>query len=741
LSADKAFVCLYQKGRQAAMTMVRLLFAALALALAAPGAALAADRFVVRDEPVASGSAAVRLVAREAPLTFDLVGLHWRGTGRVWFRTWSPAGDWSVWRDGAPEAEDLPDPGSREDSSRRGWRFGSPYWTGAADGIQYRTTGRVSRLRAFFLWSDPQSRPGPMLRLPAERAPRPSIIRRSEWGADESIVRARPSYASAVRFAVVHHTAGTNSYSASESAAIVRGIERYHVLANGWNDIGYNFLVDKYGQVFEGRGGGITRNVVGAHAQGFNTGSTGVAVLGNYESGRISGAARAALVKLLAWRLDLAHVDPLSRLTWISGGNPKYPAGTSVSLRAVSGHRDTGPTSCPGSALYAQLPGIARDVATHGLPKLYDPRVTGSLGGPVRFTARLSAELPWTVTITDSEGAEVASGGGTGDVVDWTWDAAAVPYGQYRYVIAAGLDTRPAVGAVPAPPPLEVTRLHVGPRAISPDGDGVHDSAVVSYSLSTPATVELEVLNAAAKVVRSLAGGQSYRAGTPSLVWDGRNASGKLVRDGRYRVRLTAAAPGQEASKSRRVVVDRTLGDLAVGPTPFSPNGDGRLDATAVSFNLSRDAEIRVRVMDGDRAVATAHRPGALPAGSSRLSWDGRTSGGRVADGQYRILVEATTDLGTRTLSAPLTVDTRAPIVRIVSARHRKDGRTAVRLWLSEAATVKLRYGSPHRGDVRTVERQAGYTKATLPYATRVRAHAVDAAANVGPRVKARVGG
>ena len=72
-------------------------------------------------------------------------------------------------------------------------------------------------------------------------------------------MRARPYYASAVRFAVVHHTAGTNSYSASESAAIVRGIERYHVLANGWNDIGYNFLVDKYGQVFEGRGGGSRR--------------------------------------------------------------------------------------------------------------------------------------------------------------------------------------------------------------------------------------------------------------------------------------------------------------------------------------------------------------------------------------------------------------------------------------------------------------------------------------------------
>ena len=226
-------------------------------------------------------------------------------------------------------------------------------------------------------------------------------------------MRARPYYASAVRFAVVHHTAGTNSYSASESAAIVRGIERYHVLANGWNDIGYNFLVDKYGQVFEGRGGGITKNVVGAHAEGFNTGSTGVAVIGNYESQAISPAARTALVKLLAWRLDVAHVNPLGKLTWTSGGNPRYPAGTKVRLRAVSGHRDTGPTSCPGGSLYAQLPGIASGVAATGLPKLYNPVVNGSLGGQVRFTATLTEALPWTVTIRDGDDAVVATG---------TWD-------------------------------------------------------------------------------------------------------------------------------------------------------------------------------------------------------------------------------------------------------------------------------------------------------------------------------
>src|SRR5207245_2712828 len=170
----------------------------------------------------------------------------------------------------------------------------------------------------------------------------PQIVPRAGWGALEAIRRRAPHYAAGVRFAVVHHTAGTNSYGPGQSAAIVRGIELYHVRGNGWHDIGYNFLVDRYGQVFEGRYGGIDRPVMGAHAQGFDWGSVGVAVIGNYEGASLPAAARASLVKLLAWRLDLAHVDPLSTVTRISNGNPRYRAGTAVRLRAISGHRDSG---------------------------------------------------------------------------------------------------------------------------------------------------------------------------------------------------------------------------------------------------------------------------------------------------------------------------------------------------------------------------------------------------------------
>ena len=101
----------------------------------------------------------------------------------------------------------------------------------------------------------------------------------------------------------------------------------YHVKGNGWNDIGYNALVDRFGTVYEGRFGGIDRNVIGAHAGGFNTGSFGIAVLGDFRTATPPTAAVDALVKTLAWRLDLGHVDPLGTLNGISAGNERFGAG------------------------------------------------------------------------------------------------------------------------------------------------------------------------------------------------------------------------------------------------------------------------------------------------------------------------------------------------------------------------------------------------------------------------------
>ena len=232
---------------------------------------------VTRELPVQSGRT---LAAAQSPERFNLVGLHWQGPGRVSFRTRSLQGRWSSWRDAAPEAEDAPDRKTAERARRATWKLGNPYWTGPSNRLQYRLRGRVTRLRAHYVWSPADA--APARTLTATTAP--AIVTRLAWRASESIRRGAPRYASSLRFAVVHHSAGSNSYTKAQSAAVVRAIQLYHVRGNGWDDVGYNFLVDKYGQVFEGRFGGIERNVIGAHAQGFNTGSVGVALLGNYNS-------------------------------------------------------------------------------------------------------------------------------------------------------------------------------------------------------------------------------------------------------------------------------------------------------------------------------------------------------------------------------------------------------------------------------------------------------------------------
>ena len=307
---------------------MKLLRAAFVLFFVAPGVAVAAPNLVARDLPARSGTVA------QAPAAFDLVGLHWQGNGVVRFRTQRGDGTWSGWHLSAPESDDLPDRDTPESKRSYGWNLGNPYWVGRSQRIQYRLGARVRRLRAFFVRTPLLG--GTPQHVQPFAANAPAIITRAQWGANEQTRRNRvkgPVIADNVHLAIVHHTAGTNTYSRSQSAAIVRGIETYHVLGNGWDDIGYNFLVDKYGQVFEGRWGGMEKAVVGAHAMGFNYGSVGVALIGNYNGAGLTAAERTSLVKVLAWRLDVAHVDPLSRASRISSGNPKYSQGTTVQLR------------------------------------------------------------------------------------------------------------------------------------------------------------------------------------------------------------------------------------------------------------------------------------------------------------------------------------------------------------------------------------------------------------------------
>jgi hypothetical protein len=656
------------------MTSARLAAVAVA-ALAFPGTALG-GLASIHTAPVPAAAESIR-----APGRFDLVGFRWRGDGAVEFRARSLAGRWSAWRGAAPEAEDAPDAATAEGRRTRGLHVGSPWWVGPSDRIEVRRRGRVTALRASFVRS-------PEVRVPLRQvaaAGAPPIVPRIGWGANESIRRAGPAYAPAIRFAVVHHTAGTNTYTRAQAAAVVRGIQLYHVQSNGWNDIGYNFLVDRFGTVYEGRYGGVDRNVVGAHAQGFNTGSVGVALLGTYGDAQPSTAAEKAIAELLAWRLDLAHVDPLSTLSFVSGGSERFPEGIPVFLRAVSGHRDTGLTECPGAKLYARLGAIAGQAQAIGLPKLYAASATGLVGGLVRFRAQVSSVLPWHIRVLDAGSAEVAGTTGTGKDIDWTWDATSAAPGTYRWEIstadsaAAATPATGVLGSVAGGATLAFEGAAADPEAITPNDDGQADTTTVTFEITQPASVGVSVVDEGGIEVATVETPRWRHAGEHVVVFDGLG-----LPDGRYALRLVARREGGvEVSTSVPVSVSRTLGSVAVAPATFSPNGDRRRDTLTVTFTLATDASVTVRILRDGKWVATAF-DGMLGAGSRTVRWDGAKRLGRLRDGTYTAEVAATDAVATTHIGLGFASDTTGPLVRLLS-------RAPGRLWLSEPAGVTMR--------------------------------------------------
>ncbi|MCD7441706.1 N-acetylmuramoyl-L-alanine amidase [Streptomyces lincolnensis] len=195
---------------------------------------------------------------------------------------------------------------------------------------------------------------------PAQRAkpyigPRPRIVTRRGWGANEKLRERKFVYTKKVKAAFVHHTASGNGYRCAQAPSVIRGIYRYHVKSMGWRDIGYNFLVDKCGNIYEGRAGGVAKPVLGAHTLGFNTNSMGIAVLGSHGATKPPAATVKAIARLTAWKLGLHGANPRGKTYLKSGGGNLYRKGKNVRLNVISGHRDGFATECPGWQLYRKL--------------------------------------------------------------------------------------------------------------------------------------------------------------------------------------------------------------------------------------------------------------------------------------------------------------------------------------------------------------------------------------------------
>ncbi|MGW7416276.1 peptidoglycan recognition protein family protein [Streptomyces sp. NPDC054863] len=323
---------------------------------------------------------------------FSLVGVVWEDPhavleGQVQVRTRAVGtGVWSPWQELDAHSADGADPGAAE---ARAHGSTAPLWVGPSDGVEARVlpAGAAGvplpaglRLDLVDPGADP-SRPRSAaggLELPAlTRAEtkaeaeaesgsakpyigaRPRIVLRKAWGADEKLKEKGNVYTKTIKVAFVHHSASGNGYSCSQSGSVLRSIYRYHVKSSGWRDFGYNFAVDKCGNVYEGRAGGVAKPVLGAHTLGFNSHSMGIAVLGTYTRANPPAAAVNAVAKLTAWKLGLHGANPKGAAYLTSGGSNLYKKGRSVRLNVVSGHRDGFATECPGGRLYKKL-GSAR---------------------------------------------------------------------------------------------------------------------------------------------------------------------------------------------------------------------------------------------------------------------------------------------------------------------------------------------------------------------------------------------
>jgi flagellar hook assembly protein FlgD len=556
----------------------------------------------------------------------------------------------------------------------------------------------------------------------------PDIVRRAEWGADESWRGHDPEYAP-VKMAFVHHTVNANSYTRAQAAGLVRGIYYYDTKGLKWSDLGYNFLVDRYGTVYEGRYGGITQGVIGAQVLGFNTNSTGIAMIGTFSTATPPSAMMTSLKRLLAWKLDVHHVDPQGQARMLCRFTRKFEEGETVVFPVIAGHRQANWTACPGDALYRLLPGVRTAVGGTGLPKIYDYTV-GTLdlspnGDAVqdstRVRFRVSAPADWRVEVVDKTGAVVRTISGSGEQVDVRWDGrgddgAVVPDGTYKLVgramVADAAARAATVGVVVdtvAPVPADV---RVTPAVFSPNGDGYADACRLRFTTAEACSARAFVVDAGGAVVRGIAGWQYAAAGARSFAWDGRiAAAGALVAapEGEALLRLDLKdAAGNRSSAPAVAFVDRTLGFATAAPATLSPNGDGVKDSTTLGFTLTRSAAVRLEILNAGETVRSLGSA-TYAAGPSAVIWDGLVAGGtRASSGTYRVKAVAVSTLGEVGLARTVIVDRYRP-------RLRAPTRVAPRL--GTRARVIFTVLDPYSAKVRvtaTVRNRAGTTLAVI---------------------------
>ncbi len=300
----------------------------------------------------------------EAPHRFDLVGVA-REMRTVQIRVSDDGGRWTNWveqEDGTPIYVGGADQAQVRAAFKPRGRLHFVNVSGTAGGFASNLLNSARRaINAAFI--SVASTP-----VAQALAPKPLIVSRAAWGADlpsGGCPPRGPAEYGTVQAAVIHHTVNANDYTPEEAPSIVLGICRFHVYGNGWNDIGYNALVDRYGTLYEGRAGGLKRPVVGAQAQGFNSQTTSIASIGDHTSEAPTPEAQRSIIRFLAWKMAVNRAYPVTgavQLTSAGGSESRYRAGTAITVPRIVGHTTLGLTACPGGAMIPLIPQITAAV-------------------------------------------------------------------------------------------------------------------------------------------------------------------------------------------------------------------------------------------------------------------------------------------------------------------------------------------------------------------------------------------
>ncbi len=367
--------------------------------------------------------------------------------GTVAIRSLNGAGTdetWSEWTALDTHIEDAPDGLAGEEGSIAGVSAVGPIWVG--DDAQAVEIARLGQSQALVVESLTPSRQSPSDSFDVDpqlaQPSRPSIIPRSSWTSagwafDNDTCENGPTFARNLEAMVVHHTVTTNSYGADSVAGMIEGIRRFHVNTRGWCDIAYNFVVDRFGRIWEARIGGIEEPVIGGHTRGFNTATSGIAVLGTHSSTPAPQITLDAIAALADWKLGLFGADPLGTV-WLKSrtgatGPLRYPNGTWVESPRLVGHRELVLTSCPGNGLHPNIPSIRARMAatTDDIPYTFPSRepldsgpalfVVDTVGG-IRPAGAAATPSPNPSALATGTAVAVDGGNGRGFVLSSTGD-------------------------------------------------------------------------------------------------------------------------------------------------------------------------------------------------------------------------------------------------------------------------------------------------------------------------------